>query len=364
MTPGKFAGFLMTGWGATSLRVERAGPPAADNPAISDEDLTLNRGKRSIALNLRAPEGRDILLRLAEHADVFMESYRPGATARLGIDAETVCGLNPRIVYCSISGFGQTGPDRARPAYDLNIQAQTGFSRLMAGPNPPATPGTHVADSVTGLAAAYTITAALHRRQVTGQGDRIDLSMQDSLFSLLTVSHGTKRPDADVAAPGSRAAYGIFETVDSRLIALGAARPASCNALFAHLGRPDLAEDGMRREPEGGPARTFLRETLAQKPAADWLAELAPLDIEITPVNTPDEAYDDDQLAARAMVLDTVHPTAGPLRQIGIPLADAGTLMPAPAVGEHTESVLRGLGYDDDGIVVLRASGVIGTASE
>lgn len=359
MTPGKFAGFLMAGWGASSLRVERPNAHAGDNPAISDEDLTLNRGKRSIALNLKAPEGRDIVLRLAEQADVFMESYRPGVAARRGIDDAAVRAVNPHIIYCSLSGFGQTGPDRLRPAYDLNIQAGTGFSHLMAGPHAPAAPGTYLADSVTGLMAAFAIAAALRRRETTGQGGYIDLSMQESLFSLLAVSHGTMRPDVDAPAPGSRAGYDIFEAADGQLIALGVARGASCDALFAHLGRPDLAADGMKRGADGAAARTFLREALARKPAADWLAELAPLDIEIAPVNTPDEAFADSQLAARSMILETTHPTAGPLRQIGLPAADANALTPAPAIGADTGSVLRSLGYDDSGIAALREAGAI-----
>jgi crotonobetainyl-CoA:carnitine CoA-transferase CaiB-like acyl-CoA transferase len=357
MTPGKFAGFLMVGWGASSLRIER--PDAGGGPTISDEDLTLNHGKRSIALNLKAREGRDILLRLAAQADVFMESYRPGVAARLGIDDAVVRGANPRIVYCSLSGFGQTGPDRLRPAYDLNILAETGFSTLMAGPHAPAAPGTYLADSVSGLMAAFAIAAALRRREATGQGGNIDLSMQESLFSLLAVSHGTMRSDGDAPAFGGMAGYDIFEAADGRFIALGVARGASCETLFAHLGRPDLAADGMKRGADGAAASTFLREALAQKPAADWLAELAPLDIEIAPVNTPGEAFANSQLAARSMILETAHPTAGPLRQIGLPAADAHALTPAPAIGVDAESVLRDLGYDDDGIAGLRGTGVI-----
>jgi len=358
-TPGKFAGFLMAGWGAAPLRVERHDGHAAAGSAISVEDLTLNRGKRSIALDLKAPEGRDILLRLAARADVFMESYRPGVAARLGIDDPAVRTINPRIVYCSLSGFGQTGPDSLRPAYDINIQAETGFSHALAGGRQPAAPATYLADSVSGLMAAFAITASLRRREATGLGDYIDLAMQESLFSLLAVSHGTLRPDGAPGPFAPTAAYDFFETADGRCIALGVARSASCEALFGHLGRPELAASAMSRGKDGAAAHSFLRTAIAAKPAEQWLAELAPLDIEVAPVNAPDKAFTNNQLVARSMIIENTHPSAGSLRQIGIPATDASALSPAPAVGADTLSVLRELGYGDDYISTLRDDGVI-----
>jgi len=357
MTPGKFAGFLLAGWGASSIRIERtntAGP-------ISDEDLTLNRGKRSIALNLREPDGLDVLMRLAAKADVFMESYRPGVAARLGIGVETVRKVNPKLVYCSLSGYGQTGPDAERPAYDLNIQAETGFSHLIAGGHDPVPSGTYIADSVSGLMIAFALTAALRRRDASGEGSHLELSMQDNLFSLLAVSHGTMRGTVSPQTLPSRAAYDIFETADGRHLALGAARSASCTALFEHLGRPDLAAAGMLRGADGEPARAFLRDTFRHKPAAAWVEELIALDIEIAPVNTPREAFGNRQLAERSMIINTTHPTAGPLRQIGIAGigADVGDMSPAPATGDDTDAILHELGYDETGIAALHSSQVV-----
>lgn len=354
-TPGKFTGFLLVGWGADSLRIER--PISAESKVIDDEDLTLNRGKRSLTLNLREPEGREILMQLASTADVFMESYRPGTAERLGIGAETMRACNPRLVYCSLSGFGQTGPDKHRVAYDLNIQAETGFSNAMAGANKPDAPQTYLADSVSGLMAAFAITAALRGREVTGEGATLDLGVQESLFSLLAVSHGTMRPNTSPLE--MRAAYGVFECAGGTLLSLGVARKVSADTLFEHLGRPELADTGLLRGEAGAEARSFLIREFQNMTAAEWLTELAPLGLEVAPVNTPEQAFADPQLRHRSMVLEQVHPSAGNLQQIGIPGVDGETLTPAPALGSDTETILQELGFEPARIAALRTANII-----
>lgn len=359
MTPGKYCGFLMTGWGARSIRVERPGGAGE----ITTEDLQLNRGKRSITLNLRDPRGRDALLRLCVRADVLIEGYRPGVTGRLGIDYDAVRAVNESIVYCSLSGFGQDGPDRQRPAFDLIFQARSGFSSLL-GDGPPHPPRTWLADSVSGLMAACTISAALRKREATGTGIHIDLAMLDSVFSLLSVSHGTVGADGRSAGDEAerrshRPAYDIYEAGDGRFVALGAARPASCRALFEHLGRPDLADRGLETGPAGAEAAGFLHAALKAKPAQGWVDELSALDIEAAVVATPREAFDDPQLKARNMVAEMAHPQAGALRQIGVPAAGAIDPGPAPAIGADTDAVLRELGYDAAAVSELRADGVV-----
>ena len=354
-TPGKFTGFLLAGWGASCIRVER--PGAILGEQLSDEDLTLNRGKRSITLDLRHQDGLDILRKLAARSDVMMESYRPGTAARLGVDAATMRSVNPALVYCSLSAFGQDGPDSQRIAYDLNQLAETGMSYLTSAPNLPVNPGTYLADSVSGLMAAFGIAAALRHREATGEGATLDLGVQESLFSLLAVSHGTLRDDTSTPAP--RAAYGVFETSDGSHLSLGVARPVSSEKLFGHLGRPDLASKGILRGEAGGEARTFLTETFATQPAAHWIAELQPLEIEIAPVNTPDAAFDSDQLVHRNMILQTDHPETGPLRQIGIPGVDARRLGPAPHSGANTDSLLSELDFSRQQIENLRKAGII-----
>lgn len=359
LTPGKYCGFLLNGWGAQSIRIERPG----QDGALSNEDLLLNRGKQSIALNLRAPEGRDILLKLCETADVLIESYRPGVAMRLGIDYDAVRAVNDAIVYCSLSGFGQDGPDKMKPGFDLLFQARSGLSHLLAA-DAPISPLTWLSDSVSGLMAATTISAALRQREATGLGTHIDLAMQESLFSLLSVSHGMMKDGLPMTGANAknwarRPAYNIHQAGDGRYVALAAARPASCEALFNHLGRPDLAPLGLKPGKEGEEAASFLKARLQEKSAQEWVDELSALDIEITRVNTPEETFEDPQLRARGMVRDTVHPTAGELQQIGIPATRDTNASPAPSIGQDSDAILQTLGYDAAQISDLRNDNVI-----
>lgn len=363
LTPGKYAGYLLCGWGVCSTRIER---PGSDGPP-SMEDLLLNKGKRSLTLNLREAAGRDLLLELAARADVVTESYRPGVAARLGIGYEAVRAVNPHVVYCSLSGFGQNGPDAGRAAYDLLFQAELGLSHLLApAGGEPAPPRTFFADAASGLMMAFAIAAALHRKAATGEGGHIDLSVQESLFSLLSISHGTMTADGQSAGAQSEAwsrrpVYDIYPTGDGRHVALAATRAASCRALFEHLGRPDLSEVGQLPGGEGAEAADFLRRALAGKPAAAWVEELSALDIEVAPVNTPHDAFDLEQLRQRGLIVESRHPEAGDLRQIGVPAvgAVAEPLSHAPRIGADSEAILSELGYDDAAVAALRASGTI-----
>lgn len=364
MTPGKFAGFLLVGWGARSLRVER---PGSASDTVSDEDLLLNRGKRSMVLDLRSETGREVIHRLAARADVVIEGHRPGVAERLGIDWKTLRGLNERLVYCSISGFGQDGPDRLRPGYDLIFQAATGLLQTTAPAGAaPGLPATFAADAATGLAAGFAISAALRKAAAEGAGTYIDLAMQDVAFAMLAVSHGTLRPESGQAAhqathqaaPAPSASYNVYRASDGRHIAIAAARPASRLALFEHLGRADLAERGMK--PGDGEATAFLGQALAAKGAAEWVAELSALDIEVSLVRAPAEAFDDPQLLARGMITASEHPKAGPLRQInGLAGPGSAELAPAPEIGRDTEAVIAELGYGETAMAALRGEDAI-----
>ncbi len=201
------------------------------------------------------------------------------------------------------------------------------------------------------LAAAFAITAALRKAAVEGTGTRIDLSMLEAAFSLLAVSHGTRRGDFDAPAP--RPAYDVYQAADGRHVAIGAARPASCGALFQHLGRADLAERGL--VPGDAEAAAFLRAAIATKPADEWVEALGALDIEVSLVRSPAEAFDDPQLLARGMISESQHPLAGTLRQMnGFFRPESPELAPAPSIGRDTDVVLAELGYDMEAITALR----------
>lgn len=369
MTPGKYCSYLLTALGAATLRIERPGAAAP----VEIEDLALNRGKRSMTLNLREPRGRDILLALAAGADVVLEGNRPGSAARLGIDYAALRADNPGLVYCALSGFGQTGPARTSPAYDLLFMSLSGMLTALTGAErPPTPPATFLADGVAGLTAALAISAALAGRAKEGAGRYIDLAMFDAIFGLLAVSHGTEGGDgrsagAESEAIARRPLYDIYQAGDDRYLALSAIRPASAAALFERLGRPELTEAALAAEDpaaEGAAhVAAFLAETFRTRPAADWVAELGPLDIEIGAVASPAGAYDDAQLTARGMVAEARHPEAGTLRQIVSPIrfgdAAPAALGPAPTVGQDTDQVLAELGHDAASIAALRADGVI-----
>jgi crotonobetainyl-CoA:carnitine CoA-transferase CaiB-like acyl-CoA transferase len=366
LTPGKYCTFLLADLGAAVLRIER---PVGRPAPISSEDLVLNRAKRSMTLNLREEAGREILYRLVETGDVLIESYRPGVAERLGLDYARLKQRNDRLVYCSLSGFGQEGPYRLRPAYDLTFLGMSGVLQALVGEGmPPIPPQTYLSDAVSGLMAALAISSALLAREREGEGRHLDLAMLDSIFSLLSVSHGL-RPASDSSAleePGtaSSALYAVYETGDGRYLTLAAIQPASCRALFEALGRPELADEAWSGGERSARVSEFLRRTFKTASAAEWVERLAKLDVEIGPVRTPAEAFDDPQLASRRMVVGTTHPEAGRIEQIGSPLR-AGRDAPesrrtrAPAVGADTHSVLRELGYDRERISRLRDAGIV-----
>ncbi len=364
LTPGKYCTFLLADLGASVLRVER--PPGTPGP-ISNEDLILNRGKRSITLNLRDERGREVLYRLVQRADVVIESNRPGVAERIGIDYERLKKHNDRLVYCSLSGFGQDGPYRLRPAYDLIFMGMSGMLQTVFGRTvPSAPPGAYLADTVSGLVAALAISVALLARERDGAGRYLDLAMLDSIFSILSTSHGLLRASGpsqgEEAEAWSSPLYAGYETADDRQVVLGAIRPASCAALFRELGRPELAERAWSRGEEAEQVAEFLRNTFRTATADEWIERLVRLDVEIGPVRSPDETFDDPQLAFRHMVTDTTHPEAGRLRQIGNPLRagrNASEDAPAPAIGAHTDEILGELDYDPPRISRLRSAGVI-----
>jgi crotonobetainyl-CoA:carnitine CoA-transferase CaiB-like acyl-CoA transferase len=322
-----------------------------------------HRNKRCVALNLKAPAGRAAFMQLAARADVIVEAFRPGVVQRLGIAYDNVRAVNPGIVYCSISAFGQTGPLAQRPAHDLGVQAEAGLVSVNLGPDDrPAMPGVPASDMAASLMALSGILMALLRRHATGQGDHLDIAMYDSLLAWTPNVMGP--PFAEGRAPvakderswGGAAFYGLYATADGRHIALAGGEHKFVESLLKTLGRPDLIPLALQPPgPAHEPVRAFLREAFAARTLADWSALLEGLDLAWAPVKTLHEAVDSEHAAARQMVIED---GAG-LRHLGIPIKfrdEPGRVVTTlDELGASTAAVLREAGLDEAQIAAAMA---------
>jgi crotonobetainyl-CoA:carnitine CoA-transferase CaiB-like acyl-CoA transferase len=308
----------------------------------------LNRGKKSVVLDLKNGDQREALLRLCETADVVVESFRPGAVDRLGVGYEAVRARNPRIVYCSISAFGQDSEFRGRPAHDLALEAESGLvSMTLGGDGRPAMPGIPVADVVAGLQGLSGVLMALLRRERTGVGDYIDISMHDvtvgAMLNILGPTLAEKRQPipSHERTTGGAAFYRTYETADGRYLVLAGQEPKFIHNLLTALGRPDLAPLCLRGPgPHQQPVAEFLADEFRKRALAEWDSYLATLDVCYGRVNTLPEALEHPNLIARGMIRrDELN-----RRHIGPPIRfrqePAEPLLREPRLGEHTATVL------------------------
>lgn len=347
--PGPYLSLEMADHGAEVIKIEQPGEGdpgrhigAADGPHTVFF-RNLNRGKKSIVLDLKSEDGREALLRMAQDADVFIESFRPGVADRLGVGYEAITARNPGIVYCSISAFGQDGPYSRRPAHDLALEAMAGALSLNVGNDgQPAIPGIPVADLLAGLQGLSGVLMALLRRQQTGRGDRIDIAMLDCMMAALrnvtgpTFAEG-RQPDPKLErTTGGSAFYRIYETRDGGRIALAGQEPKFIHALLNELGRPDLAPLCLSGPgAHQAPVMTFLEQAFRQATRAEWEQRLAALDVCFGPVNTLPEAFEDQHVLARGMVLRDVEGRphiASPIRFLDEP---ARIDLESPALDQH-----------------------------
>ncbi|AMS32129.1 CoA-transferase [Betaproteobacteria bacterium UKL13-2] len=353
--PGPHLTMLMADHGAEVIKLE---PPGEGEPVrhvgASQAGHTVwfrntHRGKKSISLDLKDAAQKEALLQLIDTADVVVEGFRPGTVERLGIDYATVAKRNPRIVYCSISAFGQTGPKRLKPAHDLAIQADSGVVSLNLGRDgKPTHPNMPVADMAGSLMALSGILMALYRRDNvvngTGQGDYLDISMQDSLLSWTPNVMGI--PFAENKSPqvqqqrsfGGGSFYNLYETTDHKWLALGGSEHKFVKNLLTALGRPDLIAAGSTPPgPSHEPVKVFLREIFATKTLAEWTVFLDGVDVCWAPVRDLYEATQEAHLAVRG----TIHVDADRAKHLNNPIKF--TNEPAqpdwrlPDVGEHNE---------------------------
>jgi crotonobetainyl-CoA:carnitine CoA-transferase CaiB-like acyl-CoA transferase len=353
--PGPYLTLAMADHGAEVIKIETPGEgDPGRHIGLSDGPSTvffrnLNRGKKSVVLNLKDPVQRNELLSLCETADVFVESFRPGAVDRLGVGYEAVRTRNARIVYCSISAFGQDSEWRGRPAHDLALQAESGLAGMTLGNDgKPAISGIPAADVLAGLQGLSGVLMALLRREKTGLGDYIDISMHDvtigGMLNILgpTFAEGRQPIPTHERTTGGAAFYRPYETQDGRFLVLAGQEPKFIHNLLGALGRADLAELCLRGPgPHQEPVAEFLSAEFRKKPLADWHGYLATLDVCYGRVNTLPEAVAHPNLTARGMIrrddANRLH-VGPPIRYRHEP---AQPVLREPALGEHTTEILN-----------------------
>ncbi|HLM09425.1 MAG TPA: CaiB/BaiF CoA-transferase family protein [Thermoleophilaceae bacterium] len=383
LLPGGFCSLLLADFGAEVLKVEDTGLgdyvrwaspgyDGADDSAKSALFLALNRGKRSIRLNLKAEAGREVLLRLVREHDVLLESFRPGVMDRLGVGYERLRAENPRLVYCAITGYGQDGPYTARSGHDMNYLGLNGLLGLTGeGGGPPVQSAGQIADLGGGaLMGAFGILAALRERERSGEGQLVDVSMHDGSLAWLAMVAARylcdgavpRRGEGDLS--GGIICYRPYACSDG-WVTLGALEPKFWQAWCCGVGREDLIERQFERP--GSEAHAEVERIFLERTRDEWRAFAERHDCCLEPVLGVDEALDSELVRAREMVVELEQPGAGPVRLLGVPVklsrtpgAPAG---PGPALGEHTEEVLGSLGYSPGEVAALLESGAVAGAA-
>lgn len=376
MLPGPFASMMLGDLGAEVIKVEepRAGDPTRYSPpAIGKQSaafLQVNRNKKSIALDLKQAEARDLFLKLAATSDVILEQFRPGVVDRLGVGFEAVKAINPRIVYCGLTGFGQSGPHCDRSGHDMNYLALAGVLGLTTDERgKPVIPGVQVADLAGGMVAAFAILAALMARNQTGRGQYVDVSMFDVMMAMLAIPAAHHFAGNQIAVGGKYALsgaypfYNIYETGDGKYMTLGALEPKFWANFCTRVGREEWTarqfDDGARREALFADVRALFKTRTRD----EWVEMMRDADCCCEPVLSMADAFAHAQTTARAMVGELATTNGERVSQLGPPyqLSDTPPRMRviAPMLGEHTDELLAALGLDAQDRERLRESGAI-----
>ena len=360
---GPFCTMSLGDMGAEVIKVEEPGkgddtrgwPPFVHGEATYF--LSVNRNKKSLTLDLKAPDGQEILRRLLASADVVVENFRPGTMERLGFGYETLERANPRLIYCSISGFGESGPEAHRPGYDLIVQGESGVMDITGFPDgPPVKVGNSIGDLVAGMAAAQGITLALLSRSQTGKGQKVEIGMLDVMASLLTYQAGLYwnaggRPARRGNEHPSIVPYEVFKAQDV-YITLGVANNSLWDRTCKALDRPDLIKDP-RFDTEANRVTNrkvlvpLLNEILGERSADEWMKRFEAAGVPAGRIRTVPEVCESEHLKARGMIQRLTHPTAGAISVFGVPITLHGTpgavKTPPPTLGEHTDQILKSL---------------------
>jgi alpha-methylacyl-CoA racemase len=381
LLPGAYASQMLADFGADVIKVEEPGSgdygrfmPPHGAGGMSLYFLAINRNKRSITLNLKSAEGREIFLRMVSSADVLLESFRPGVLERLGLGYEQLQKVNPGLIYCAISGYGQDGPYRLRAGHDLNYAGYAGLLHYNRGPHgEPAMPATQFGDLAGGsfMAVIGILTALLGRNQ-TGEGKAIDVSMTEGVMALLPLFATAYLNTAEAPQPGRSAldgglpCYNIYETSDGKHVTLAALEYKFWHTFCTHVGHLELLPFHTPAGPrEREQAMDMLRALFKTKTRDEWIAELADIDACVGPVYSIDEALNDQQAQARGVSVtgEKLHETGETFRTLPSFPRMSGVeneqRYAPPGLGEHTGELLREAGYSDKEIEQFRAAGVI-----
>ena len=388
LVPGAFCTMLLGDLGADVLKIEAPGPNEfrSSARAIPTEEqgkaaayYALDRNKKSIVVNLKSEAGREVFYRLSRQADVIVEGFRPGVVKRLGIDYQTISRLNPGIIYCSLSGYGQDGPYHTFPGHDVNYIAMAGVLGLIgSSEGPPVIPLNLVADFAgAALYGALGISVALVARSKTGKGQYLDIAYMDGAISLMTWFNcgyfldGSVLKRGESWLHGAYPYYGVYETRDGKYITIGCLEPHFWQNLCRLLNQEGYIPYGFALEhtfhkPEGekwDEIRSCLKQVFLTKTRDEWFELLTRNDVPAGKVHTPDEVFSDPQVLHRQMVIEVEHPALGKIKQVGVAPKLSGTpgkvRSLSPLRGEHTDEVLRGLGYKQEEISDLRQQGAV-----
>ena len=378
---GPYCTMMLGDLGADVIKIEQ--PGAGDDtrtwgpPYVAGEStyyLSINRNKRSVTLNLKDDRARDLLFRLVAEADVFIENFKVGGLAAMGLGYERLRDVNPRLVHCSITGFGPDGPYATRPGYDFVAQGMGGVMSLTGEPDgQPMKVGVAIADLTTGMFSCVAILAALRHRDQTGLGQHIDCSLLESVVAWL-IHHGSAyllagvEPDRVGNAHLNVVPYRLFRASDKWFI-VATGNDRQYYALCGVIGRPELAEDPRFRHNRDRVANrevleSALAEAFATRTAEEWTEALLAVGVPSGPVNSVPEVFRDPQVLARNMLMELAHPTIGTIKQAGFPFKLSETPAEArrhpPLLGEQTDEVLgEVLGLGAAEIEALRSEGVI-----
>ncbi|MGV8058026.1 MAG: CaiB/BaiF CoA transferase family protein [Smithellaceae bacterium] len=364
--PGPYCTNLLCDLGADVIKIEE--PVQGDQARILSKAFfsQLNRGKRSVTLNLKKPAGLEAFLKLAERTDVILESFRPGVTGKLGIDYDAIRKINDRIIYCSISSFGQDGPMRDVPCHDLNALGLTGIQHMLAVKNgPPVMPSLQIADTANGTLCALAIVSALWQRMNKNKGQYLDMSMYESCFSwqhwnVSNLLEGHEVGAGEGLVNGGTAFYNLYETADGRYISIASMEPHFWSGLCKILNKEHLVRKQFAMGEEGEKAREEMKEVFLTRTLDAWMDILGPAGLCIAPVLSLKESLEQPQAKYRKVLISGGANESG-LRQLNCPIKGTGLDEPVaargPQLGEHNVEVFTEAGINKDRIKSLADAG-------